>query len=1078
MLNFTSLKYKIIIIFAIPALGMLYFSSKYVDEKYSSLKNIKTLTQTIAFAKNTSELIHELQKERGLSSGYLGENYLSFINSLKKQRILTDTSYKNFLKFLSNNPISLENASSLNLKNALIKLHKLKNYRERIDKRKISFYEEVEFFSSIIKKLISSTPHLKNTFASSEISNSLESLFYLINMKEYAGIERAFLSNVFSQDIITPKQFNDIQKLIIKEDINYNKFISLTSIKNFQSYQKNIPQSITDRLKSYRDVICTQTNKFGQNPMGWYRFATNRINQLNIVIKDTMKDILGKSIAIKHASNYGLIISALFWLLSIIALVTLSLILRKLINMEEKSIGELQEQRKHYTALSYMSENIIYLDDKDALYNSLCRILVQVSEFKMAWIGLVDEDNKCIIPHISNNINLQELDSINFTTSPDQSKNVKVPERAYLEKNHVILKNNRSSLDNQCSKIFDNDINSMGSFPIYKENEIIAILSIYSDNESIFNLELIDLIEKMLKGVSFALSKIDVQRQQLITKEDLRIASYAFDAQEAMTITDINANIIKVNKAFTKITGYSAEEAIGKNPKILQSSRHDQHFYQKMWKELKENGKWKGEIYNQRKNGEVYPEILSITAIKDNSNITTHYIAQFLDISSIKDAQKEAEYKAQHDVLTGIANRAKLLEETEITFTRGRRSNIQHAFMFLDIDNFKQVNDFYGHKIGDLLLIEIASRLKNSIREGDIVARLGGDEFAIIALDLDKDELVSLKKASLMAENIQQVMSKPIIIDFQSFDITFSIGIKLFPDHEKTAQDVISHADIAMYQAKKSGRNQFVFFNHELDIQSKRFLIIEQELKQAIKNSEFELYYQPKVNISTQKIIGFEALIRWNHPTKGMLYPNSFLDVANDTILIHDIGNFVINEACKQLSIWNNESKDKKYSISINISAHQFQKPEFISKIKESINKYSIDASYLELELLEDTLIKDINLTIKKMTTLKTLGVKFSIDDFGTGYSSMTYLQKLPIDCIKIDKSFIMGLNNKSNQEIVKMLINFTKIFNLDVVAEGVENSLVLEFLKDNGCETYQGFYFSRAIPAKEASKLIENKKL
>ncbi len=1074
MFNFTSLKYKITIIFIIPALGMLYFSSKYVSEKYSNLQNVETLTQTIYFAKHASQLIHELQKERGLSSGFLGEDFLEFTNSLKKQRLLTDKAYQEFLDALPQNKISANEVFSSKIKTTLIQLQKLSSYRDHIDTRHITFYEEVTFFSSTINSLISSIPHLNSTFASIAMSNSMETLFNLINMKEYAGIERAFLSNIFSKDTVTSKQLKDIQELIIKQKIHYDAFVEYASIHNFKSFQDNVSLSIIHTLDVYRKAITASSDTFSTDAMAWYTFSTNRINKLNIVIQDVMIDILSRSAQIKNTSTTALLISALFWFISIMALVSLSLILRKLIYIEEKNIIDLQQQKKHYAALSNMSENILYLDNEEALYNSLCRILVQVSEFKVAWIGRIDTTTNSIIPYIANNITLEQLSQTHFSTSPDQRYALKAPEKAFLEKKHVILSKTELDLHQETQKNLDTTITSVGSFPIYKNDNIIAILTLYSDNKFSFNLELIDLIEKMLKELSFAFHKIEAQHLQELTKDNLRIASYAFDAQEAMTITDLNANIIKVNQAFTDITGYSEEEVLGENPRVLQSLQHDKSFYQQMWDALNNEGKWKGEIYNQRKNGEIYPEILSITAITDENNTPTHYIAQFLDISHIKNAQKEAEYKAQHDVLTGIANRAKLLEEMETAFNRGRRLKIQHAFMFLDVDNFKQVNDFYGHSVGDALLIEIASRLNISVREGDIVARLGGDEFAIIALELDNDEHISVKKATLLAEKIQNIMAEPIIIDSQDFKITFSIGIKLFPDYEKSFQDVISHADIAMYQAKKLGRNQFAFFDHELDIESKRFIMLEKGLKHAIKEKEFVLHYQAKTDIKSNEILGFEALIRWNHPTKGLLYPNTFLDVANDTKLIHDLGNFVIDEVCKQLALWKNNTQYSNYSISINISAHQFQNHEFTNYIKENIAKYDIDASLLELELLEDTLIKDLSNAIETIEILKSLGIRFAIDDFGTGYSSITYLKKLPVDTIKIDRSFIVDINIQSNQEIVKMIINFAKIFNLYVIAEGVENEVALKFLKDNGCDIYQGNYMSRPIPIDDIAQLIK----
>jgi diguanylate cyclase (GGDEF)-like protein/PAS domain S-box-containing protein len=1072
--NFTSLKYKIAIIFIIPALGMLYFSFKYVSEKYNNLQHVEILTHTVHFAKHASQLIHELQKERGLSSGYLGDDYLNFTDSLQKQRILTDKAYQKYLDALSQSTISDNEVFTKSIKASLIKLKELSLYRIHIDSREISFYKQVTFFSNTIKSLILSIPHLNSTFTSISMSNSMEALFNLINLKEYAGIERAFLSNVFSQNHITDKQQKDIQELIINQKIYFSAFINYASITNFQSYQKNIPSIMEEELKQYRNII-TSPNRLKTDSLKWYNFATNRINHLNNVVQDIMHDILDKSIIVKENSNNALIIGALFLLLTLLALLTLSFMLHKLIRYEEKNLTDLSQQKQHFAAISNMSENIIYLTDKDALFNSLCRILVQVSDFKFAWIGVVDKEKNQIIPYTSNNISLETLSQIHFSTNPDQRHALKVSERAYLEKAYVLFSPDELDRCQECRKIFGQSIQSIGAFPIIENEKVIAILSIYSEESHVFTLELIELIEKMLKGLSFALAKIKEQQLQLITKENLRIAAYAFDAQEAMTITDLDANIIKVNQAFTDITGYSADEVIGKNPKVLQSSHHDKRFYQQMWETLKTTGRWKGEIYNQRKNGEIYPEILSITSIKDENNTTTHYIAQFLDISHIKNAQKEAEHKAQHDVLTGIANRAKLLEETETAFVKGRRTQMQHVFMFLDIDNFKQVNDFYGHKVGDSILIEIATRLSSCIRTGDVVSRLGGDEFAILAIDLDKSEQIAATKATLLAEKIQKVMTEPIIVNSQSFDITFSIGIKLFPDHEKTAQEVMSHADIAMYQAKKSGRNQFAFFDHELDIESKRFLIIEKDLKTALKESQFELHYQPKINLSTNEIIGVEALLRWYHPTKGILYPDDFLDVANDTRLIHAIGNFVIDKACNQLSKWSTIVNHKDFCVSININSYQFQEKNFVEYITSCISKYRIDAHQLQLELLEDTLITNMQHAIKKIEILKDIGVSFAIDDFGTGYSSMTYLQKLPVNVIKIDKSFIMDLNSKSNQEIVKMIINFAKIFNLHVVAEGVENRNSLEFLKQNGCDSYQGYYFSRPIKEKEMTQLLHN---
>jgi len=552
--------------------------------------------------------------------------------------------------------------------------------------------------------------------------------------------------------------------------------------------------------------------------------------------------------------------------------------------------------------------------------------------------------------------------------------------------------------------------------------------------------------------------------------EELRISAYSFDSHEAMTITDLNGTILKVNDAFSRITGYLPSEVIGKNPRVLKSMKHSDEFYQNMWKDLHTKGRWSDEIYNKRKNGEIYLEHLSITAIKNEENITTHYIAQFLDISELKHAQEEAQHQADHDSLTGLLNRKALLQRLNEEFIKARRHDFLHAFLFIDLDEFKAVNDTFGHKVGDMLLVEVAKRLDAMLREEDILSRVSGDEFAILILNIDKSETEAAKDVESISKKIIHELSRPFVFDEYKVNISASIGLKLFPDGEKTAQDVVVHADTAMYQAKHQGKNQFVFFDKAIELELKHFQILEEELTQADKNDEFVFYFQPKVDIQTNKIVAAEALVRWNHPQKGLLYPGSFLDVVQSIGMIHKITLKALESVCQFLE----SHKDIfRGTISLNINSSELLHANFEEDIVSVIQRFDVEVSQIELEITENELIKDFDTAIIKIKKLKEFGLKFSIDDFGTGYSSITYLQKLPVDSLKIDKSFLQDISEESNREIVKMMLSMARTFNILSIVEGVENQTQLDFVKENGADMYQGFFCSQAVSEKNFIKLL-----
>ncbi len=552
--------------------------------------------------------------------------------------------------------------------------------------------------------------------------------------------------------------------------------------------------------------------------------------------------------------------------------------------------------------------------------------------------------------------------------------------------------------------------------------------------------------------------------------ENLRIASYAFDAHEAMTITDPNGTILRVNKAFTQITGYEADEVIGKNPRVLKSFKHPEEFYKDMWRDLHTKGYWSSDIYNKRKNDEIYMERLSITAIKDKKDITTHYIAQFLDVSELKKAQEDALYQAEHDFLTKLPNRYSMIEKLQKELIRARRHGFLDAFLFIDLDLFKSINDNYGHIVGDKLLINVSKRLQNSIREEDYVARMSGDEFCVILLDLGDDEQRASVFTKDICKKILKNLSKPFFIAEHKIQIGASIGIKMFPQGSEDINDVINTADAAMYKAKSAGKNRSVFYDKVIEHKIKEIALLEDEIKEGLKSNQFKFYFQPKVSVDMQTIYGAELLMRWQHPTRGLLAPDGFLQVARDMGVVPAITKLAIREACGFMV---ENSFEPKGTFSINISSFELISESFVKNIEDIISSYGVNPAYIEFEILEDEFIEDFDAIIANIHKLKDIGIKFSIDDFGTGYSSISYLKKLPVDTLKIDKNFIQNIDDNSNKELIKMIIKIAKIFNLTVVVEGVENDKQLEFIRENEANIFQGFYFSNPIRATEFQDLL-----
>jgi len=556
----------------------------------------------------------------------------------------------------------------------------------------------------------------------------------------------------------------------------------------------------------------------------------------------------------------------------------------------------------------------------------------------------------------------------------------------------------------------------------------------------------------------------------------LRIAATVFESQEGMMVTDTANVILRVNRAFTEITGYTAQEAVGRKVDLLKSGRHDADFYAAIWACLRSSGTWQGEIWNRRKNGEVFPEWLTITAVKGTDAEITHYVATLTDITLRKAAEDEVKHLAFYDPLTRLPNRRLLMDRLQQALTAHARSKREGALLFIDLDNFKTLNDTLGHDTGDLLLQQVAQRLVSCVREGDTVARQGGDEFVVILEELSENSPDAAIQAKMVGEKILAALNQPYVLAGRTHHSTSSIGATLFNEKQNAVDDLMKRADLAMYQAKAAGRNTLRFFDPQMQADVAARATLESDLRDGLQKHEFLLHYQCQVD-HLGSITGAEALVRWMHPQRGLLAPAQFIALAEETGQIMPLGHWVLEAACGQLVSWAAQPGMAHLTMAVNVSARQFRQPDFVDSVLLVLAQTGANAHRLKLELTESLLLDDVEVTITKMIALKAQGVSFALDDFGTGFSSLSYLKRLPLDQLKIDQSFVRDiLTDLNDAAITRTIVALANSMGLAVIAEGVETQAQRDFLAQQGCHTYQGYLFSHPIAMDKFEALMKHR--
>ncbi|OIN54433.1 phosphodiesterase DibA [Pseudomonas costantinii] len=547
-------------------------------------------------------------------------------------------------------------------------------------------------------------------------------------------------------------------------------------------------------------------------------------------------------------------------------------------------------------------------------------------------------------------------------------------------------------------------------------------------------------------------------------RERLQQAAAVFDCtREGVLVTDAQGLIVHVNRAFMEITGYRREDVIGERPSLFKSGRHSSNFYQQMFQTLGSTGEWSGEIWNRRKSGEIYPQWQTIRVIHDDQGNVSHYVAVFSDISAIKDSEHELAHLAHHDPLTDLPNRLLFTDRAEQALASAQAHKRGCALLLLDLDHFKIINDSLGHNVGDQLLKVVGERLKGLFGSGVTLARLGGDEFAVLA-----ESCPQVVQAAALAQRILDAMKQPFIFDGHQLFISVSVGISLFPSDALSAEQLLRNADSALFKAKSAGREGYALYTEELTAHAQNRVEIAGELRRALDQQELRVYYQPVHDLQGSRLIGVEALVRWQHPGRGLVPPGEFIPIAERTGLIADIDAWVMDQACRQMCQWLADGVPLSF-IAVNVSSRLFARRELYEQVAQVLHATGLDPAFLELEVTESAVMHDPEVALEQMHRLRELGIRLAIDDFGTGYSSLLRLKRLPVQKLKIDQGFVAGLPwDEDDAAIVRVVIALAKSMGMQVQAEGIEQMDQARFLLDQECDMGQGYWFGRPMPAQE----------
>ena len=732
----------------------------------------------------------------------------------------------------------------------------------------------------------------------------------------------------------------------------------------------------------------------------------------------------------------------------------------------------LRNMNRIYAVLSNINQAIVRMSEPVELFSETCRIAVNEGQFKMAWVGIPDLEHNRLRVAAQAGMTQDYLDHIQISLQDDEFGRGPTG-IAYREGRHAYCNDieHDPRLAPWRDKLLELGFRSSVSLPIKVQGIVRATFTCYIAEADFFNEQEILLLDEMAGDVGFAFEVWELNQERRRAEDRLRQSAAVFEhTREGVIVTDPELRITLVNRAFCDITGYTAPEVLGRNPSLLSSGRHDRDFFGAMWTSINNAGHWQGEIWNRRKNGEVYPELLSISAVKNEQGQATNYVGVFADISKLKASEDRLDFLAHHDPLTRLPNRLLMNSRLEHAIGFAARDKQRLALLVIDLDRFKDVNDSYGHAMGDELLQQVADRLVTRLRSVDTLTRLGGDEFTVLLESIAHEE-----DAARVASDIIAALGEPWwLSNGVQISIGASIGISLFPEHGKKAAELFQHADAALYRAKAEGRGRYKYFTETMTRNARERIDMESKLRDALDWGDLRVHYQPQVDIASGRIVGAEALVRWQDKQLGLIMPAQFIPIAEETGLIARIGEFVLRETCLQGKRWL-DAGYRPLTLAVNLSPRQILRDDINALVNRVLAGTGFPASSLELELTESALMEHEEDTIAMLNRLRAIGVRLAIDDFGTGYSSLAYLKRFPLDVLKIDKSFVDDIPFKpDDMAIAATIISMGHTLGFKVLAEGVETTEQLDFLTEHSCDMYQGYLKNKPLPAGEFEQLLK----
>ena len=1043
-LNNLGIRDKLLIFIAIPIVSILFFAISGVSEKYQQYNNSINTQNFLSLAYSLDDLVYELQKERGISTNLINHDSLYLKKEIYSQRELTDKALYIFTREVEFYDIR---QLSLSANNELIELNKLliqlPTVRAAIDEYK--FENLLNDYSALISHAINFIQHFSKLTNDNKIAQLGDAYTNLLWLNERAGQERATLMKVSASGEMDFKYFRKIIAYIEAQDSFIKKFYIKAPGKYRDLLRQVLSHPVNLEVDKFRNV---NLNKVERNEL---------LNELHALI--------GYGGLIHNFKNY--VIRGEKSYLEHFQQVRLNV--KNVIDRYKALPGITQEDLSHLEIIDETLGHYFDLIDETSLYLQEGYSINQIDK-------LVRVDDSLALHSITylrkgrSDIN-SSIWWENSTKRIDLIKQVnsQVKEEIF----NLAVKNTQNAVYLLAAYFTITLVTLLFSFVfgLFLMKRLIGELKNISENmktmfqEKNFDHQLIVTGKDEIGVMAHTFNRLINERTKFESALHLSSAVYE-NAKEAIMIADANMRIQMVNPAFINVSGYNQKDILEKNFLYLSCSLKSEHSPNFILGTLQHNFFWEGEVWNKKPSGEYYLVWLNINLVRDNSGAVQQYIAMFTDITERKQYEDDIWRQANYDALTDLPNRKMCIDQLSHDLKTAKRKNSNVAVLFIDLDRFKLINDTLGHNAGDSLLIEITSRLKETVRESDVVSRFGGDEFAVILNDIR-----NVSDVEVVSKKILSNISTPVNLSSSSETFTTaSIGIALYPHDGNDVETLMKHADTAMYQGKKLGRNNFMFYQQEMNHAVMEHMTIEQELRKALSNQQFHLYYQPIIDLETGLILGAEALIRWQHPTMGLVSPDKFINIAEDTGLIVPIGEWVVMTAANQAFEWNKNSK-QLLKVAVNISSRQCIDKEhsIVDLLKKALTEAQLKPGMFQIEITESLLMDGAPETVNTLNQIRDLGLGISLDDFGTGYSSLNYLKNFPISTLKIDKSFVNdATTNKKDAQLVKAMVMMSAGLDLDVVGEGIENAEQLAFLKSLSCKAGQGYYFSRPLTAED----------